>query len=111
MAGNEDSGDKFTIQRIVVDPTKAPRAAHGFNWARLGNEYVFEVGFVDFAQAHASRANPELGAVQLLIVERFSLSPDAVLRLAETVKGLTAEVLRLSEEAANKSTAEPKDVS
>lgn len=113
MAGEETAGYPTKLQRVVVDPTRAPRAAHGFNWARLGNEYVLEVGFIDFAQAHDARSDPNLGpagvprVVPLFIIERFSISQEAAFRLSETVSGLITEINKVSEDAMSKSNPEP----
>lgn len=103
MAGDGAIDDKvghFRVQRVLVDPAKPPKAAHAFIWARSGTEFVLEVGFFDFLQMHEAINSVDNGAsevgdlpkIPLFITDRYALSQEALLRLANAVSSMTAEL-------------------
>lgn len=84
------------MRRIVVDPARAPEAIHHFVWARSGQEFLLEVGYIDFLEIHhknlAFSRGEEIEPIDFVVTHRFSLSFDSLNKLAETVTKMLASL-------------------
>lgn len=92
---------KIALKRIVVDPAQPPEAAHAFVWARVGGQFLLEVGFFDMLEIHGAvtaardEAKEEKESPSLIITRRYVLSPEAVSQLSETVDAMMKELPKL----------------
>jgi hypothetical protein len=75
----------FPVERVLVDPTKAPRAAHHFMLARRGIEITLEVGHIDLQEFHSATteaiASGQAKPVTVFVTDRFAVSPLALEQL------------------------------
>ncbi len=90
----EKAETTLKLRRLISDPAKAPEAVHYFVWARSGTEFLLECGHVDFLEAHKAASAIQQGddaePLDLIIVRRFSLSPESLERLGKAVNEMLA---------------------
>jgi len=87
------------LKRVLVNPQIPPKPAHKFLFTRVGVDLVLEVGYFDLpelreaVEAGKSKAeNAEPDEVQLHITDRFVLSPQGVMDLAQVANQLQQDV-------------------
>jgi hypothetical protein len=87
---------QLRLRRLIVEPARAPEAVHHFIWARLGGEFLLEVGHVDLLEAHnrvqAVKSGTTPDPLDLIIIHRFSLSPESLVRLGEAVNAMLSSL-------------------
>ncbi len=87
------------IRRVLVDSQAPPKAAHKFLFTRVGVDLVLEVGYYDFpelrdaikaSESEARSAEPPIVTVN--VTDRFVLSPQGVMDLAQVAEELKKDV-------------------
>jgi hypothetical protein len=91
---------RFDARRVVLDMS-APQAAHAFLWARVGGQFLLEVGYVDLQVVGEiiSKSDAEPApVVDLYITDRFVLDVAGAERLLETADAIRAELEKFKKE-------------
>jgi len=92
---------EFALRRIQLD-LSAPSVAHAFGWARVGEEFLLEVGYLDMFGASqiiqrrnasdSTTAESAPSMVDWFVTHRFVMSIESTERLAQVLEGLSKEV-------------------
>ena len=91
------------FRRLLVSPEQPPKAANAFNWVRVGQEYVLEVGHCDLVAVRegieAAKKKEKVPEVDLFVVERFAFGRDTAERLVKSIEELRQDLVKLGEKA------------
>src|SRR5436190_19696748 len=88
----------FPIRRILLD-LSSPKAAHGFAWARVGDQFMLEIGYFDLkemSEAIVARQKKiekgedvaEADGIDMFITDRFVMDIASTERLLGIMKTL-----------------------
>jgi hypothetical protein len=87
------------LARTVVHPEQAPKVFHKVLWARVGADFVLELGQADIQElrdaldaARATKANET--QVKLWVTDRFTITPTTLLDLIRSTNEMARDMVK-----------------